>query len=77
MLHSLLLNIVPQSAEPASVLNYLLLGILLLFSAFASGSESAFFSLGPKEKEDLKQEESRAANLVLDLLTKPKELFLK
>jgi len=69
------LNISPQTTEPASVINYLLLGVLLLFSAFASGSESAFFSLGPKEKEDLKQEESRAANLVLDLLTKPKELL--
>jgi gliding motility-associated protein GldE len=47
-----------------SVLNFVVLGILILLSAFASGSEAAFFSLGPKEKEKLKEEESKSNNFV-------------
>ncbi|MEN9440197.1 MAG: hypothetical protein RLZ33_273 [Bacteroidota bacterium] len=58
-----------------SVLNFVVLGILILLSAFASGSEAAFFSLGPKEKEKLKEEESKSSQLVLKLLENPKELL--
>jgi putative hemolysin len=49
--------------------------ILLLFAALASGSESAFFSLGPKEKEWLRNQTSKSAKQVLKLLEKPKELL--
>ena len=58
-----------------SVLNFVVLGILILLSAFASGSEAAFFSLGPKEKEKLKEDESKSSQLVLKLLENPKELL--
>jgi gliding motility-associated protein GldE len=49
--------------------------LLLCLSALASGSESAFFSLGPNEKETLKHEDSKAAKTVLKLLENPKELL--
>jgi gliding motility-associated protein GldE len=58
-----------------SVLNFVVLGILILLSAFASGSEAAFFSLGPNEKEKLKEDESKSSQLVLKLLENPKELL--
>lgn len=57
------------------VFNFIALGILILFSAMASGSESAFFSLGPNEKDLLKNDESKSAKLVLKLIEKPKELL--
>lgn len=46
-----------------------------MLSAFASSSESAYFSLGPKEKENLKNDDSKGAQTTLKLLEKPKELL--
>ena len=59
-----------------SIIIYLLfILILLLFSAMISGSEVAFFSLGPAEKDLLKSEDSKNATLALKLLEKPQELL--
>ena len=58
-----------------SILSFSVLGTLLFFSALASGSESAFFSLGPNEKEKLKNDESKSSKTVLKLLENPKELL--
>jgi gliding motility-associated protein GldE len=60
---------------PDSLFSFLILLLLLLLSAMASGSESAFFSLGPNEKETLKNDQSKSAQMVLKLLEKPKELL--
>ncbi|MEN9399300.1 MAG: hypothetical protein RL632_401 [Bacteroidota bacterium] len=49
--------------------------VLLCFSALASGSESAFFSLSPSEKEALRQDESYSAKIALELLDDPKEIL--
>jgi putative hemolysin len=49
--------------------------VLLCMSALASGSESAFFSLSPTEKEALRQDESNSAKIALDLLNDPKEIL--
>ena len=49
--------------------------VLLCFSAIASGSESAFFSLSPSEKEALRQDESYSAKIALELLDDPKEIL--
>jgi putative hemolysin len=49
--------------------------ILLLCSAFISGSEAAFFSLSPAEKEDLKSDDSKSARLAHQLLKNPQELL--
>ena len=68
-----------QIAEAGfSTNNYIYLGIivlLLLVSAMMSGSESAFFSLRPQDREEIKQENSAKSKLISDLLAKPKELL--
>lgn len=53
----------------------LILCLLLLMSALISGSEAAFFSLSPIDKEKLKQDESKKAEYTSKLLEKPKELL--
>ena len=53
----------------------LLVIILLILSALISGSEAAFFSLSPSEKESLKSDESKKGQLVAKLLKTPKELL--
>ncbi|MEY4604849.1 MAG: hypothetical protein RIT43_2141 [Bacteroidota bacterium] len=54
---------------------FVILLILILFSAMASGSESAFFSISPSDKEDLRKQDSRTSKQVLKLLENPKELL--
>ena len=49
--------------------------ILLILSALISGSEAAFFSLSPSEKESLKDDESKKGQLVTKLLKTPKQLL--
>ncbi|MCH2224866.1 MAG: CNNM domain-containing protein, partial [Crocinitomicaceae bacterium] len=51
------------------------LALLLLFSALISGSEAAFFSLTPADKEDLKNDTDKKAGYVSQLLSKPKDLL--
>lgn len=46
--------------------------ILLLFSALISGSETAFFSLSPKQIEEIKESEN---NKIIDLLNNPNKLL--
>ncbi len=58
-----------------TIISFIVLLLLLCLSALASGSESAFFSLGPNEKETLKHEDGKAAKTVLKLLENPKELL--
>lgn len=58
--------------------DYIFLIILLLLigvSALVSGSEAAFFSLSPTDKEDLRGDSSKRANYVNKLLGKPQELL--
>ncbi|PWL28896.1 MAG: gliding motility-associated protein GldE [Fluviicola sp. XM-24bin1] len=60
------------------VQDYIFLVILLLLiamSALVSGSEAAFFSLSPAEKEDLRNDTGKRANYVNKLLDKPQELL--
>ena len=68
----------------SSVLNPLTAGViiaiasiivLLLFSALISGSEIAFFSLGPSQVHELKSQETKAGKLILGLLETPKRLL--
>jgi gliding motility-associated protein GldE len=44
-------------------------------SALASGSEAAYFSLGPVEKELLRSQDTKSSKMVLELLNKPEELL--
>ena len=49
--------------------------LLLICSAFISGAEVAFFSLSPSERDELKNNDNKRSNLVLELLEKPKKLL--
>ena len=51
------------------------MAILLFCSAFISGAEVAFFSLSPKDQEELKSSKSKINVLIQDLLDKPKKLL--
>ena len=53
----------------------IVLFILLLCSALISGSEAAFFSLSPSDKEELKNQDQKRATFVLGLLDRPKSLL--
>jgi len=55
------------------LLSILLIGLLLICSALISGSEVAFFSLKPKDLEDLENDEKKSSSMVLKLLRTPNE----
>jgi putative hemolysin len=55
---------------------FLLLFVLLILSAFFSGSETAFFSLDRMDKIALREGKSAAAQLVLTLLERPRDLLV-
>jgi len=64
--------------KPISIgvlISFLILIILLLFSAFISGSEVAFFSLTPNEKEVLNSNSNKRYNIIKKLLESPKTLL--
>jgi putative hemolysin len=48
---------------------------LLVLSALLSGSEVAYFSLTPKDREQLEQDESKTSILAADLLSRPNALL--
>ena len=60
---------------PVEITLLLILCCLLLVSALISGSEAAFFSLSPIDKENLKNDDSKKAGFVSSLLRKPKDLL--
>ena len=49
--------------------------LLLLISALISGSEAAFFSLSPSDKEEVKNDDGKKASFVNKMLSRPKELL--
>ncbi len=49
--------------------------ILLICSAFISGSEVALFSLSQKDLDDIKETDFNKGNLISDLLERPKKLL--
>ena len=55
------------------ILSLGIVAILLLCSGLVSGSEVAFFSLKPKELDELESDGNRMSNLVLRLLREPND----
>lgn len=49
--------------------------ILLICSALISGSEVAYFSLSPTDKEEIENNKVKSANIILSLLERPKRLL--
>ena len=65
-----------MSSDPlllSNILPFLLVALLLLFSALVSGSEVAFFSLKPQDLEELESDDKRTSQLVLKLLKDPND----
>ncbi len=58
-----------------TLIGFIVLVILLLTSALISGSEVAFFSLAPKEIDNLRKRKKRRSRLVLNLLSNPENLL--
>lgn len=57
------------------VVGIVIIAALLVVSALISGSEVAFFSLGPSELESLEERKGRVSNKVKDLLDQPENLL--
>ena len=57
------------------LVSFIVLLFLLVFSALISGAEAAFFSLSPIEKDELKNDNSKAGLIVRKLLEIPKQLL--
>ena len=57
------------------LISFIILFVLLVCSALISGAEAAFFSLSPFEKDELKNDTSKAGILVSRLLDIPKQLL--
>ena len=57
------------------IIEFVILGFLLLGSALMSGSEVAYFSLKPDDREKLKNDKSKKAGCLLTLLNMPERLL--
>lgn len=57
------------------IISVTILAFLLMASALISGSEAAFFSLTPADKEDLKNATDKKSSFASDLISKPKDLL--
>ena len=58
------------------VLCLLLMCVMLLFSAMASSSETAYFSMKPNDINELESSSDRNSRLVLEIRQKPKTLLV-
>lgn len=58
-----------------TIICLVILCVLLLFSALASASETAFFSLLPNDINEMEESNKRADKLALELMDKPKQVL--
>lgn len=63
------------SFDPTLIIPLIILGLLLLASAMVSGSEVAFFSLTPTDKQNLEESEDSRDRVILQLLDDPESLL--
>lgn len=54
---------------------FVLLAVLLICTAMMAAAETAFFSLKPNEKDQLKKDDSKVAQIVKKMLDNPKQLL--
>lgn len=74
LLHFQTLSIV-RGFDTESLIEIVVMFILLLASGLISGSEVAFFSLEPKDINELENENNKSNQQILDLLRYPKRLL--
>jgi len=72
---SILLNTNSGNISLGIIISFIVIFILLFFSAMISGSEVAFFSLDPPQLKDLESKKSKINKLILSLLDIPKRLL--
>lgn len=70
-----LLQLVFHPVTTAVGIELAVVALLLVCSALVSGSEVAFFSLTPSEKEGLQEKNNRRTQAVMELLKKPEDLL--
>lgn len=70
-----LLQLVLQPMTTSIIIEIVVVVLLLVCSALVSGSEVAFFSLTPTEKDSLEERNIKRSKLVLEQLKKPEELL--
>ena len=70
-----LIDLTFYPAEPGSIVAILIVLILLIGSALISGSEVAYFSLSPTDKQNLEDRGTRNSRAVLELIKKPVRLL--
>ncbi len=63
------------SSHVEIILSCLIMLVLLALSALLSGSEVAYFSLSPADKEEIEQEKVKAFKSISSLLDRPKNLL--
>jgi putative hemolysin len=68
-------GIIANSPDFNTIIGLLVLVVLLLLSALMSGSEVAFFSLGPVDIRNLKSSKSKKSKAVLRLYNMPEKLL--
>lgn len=69
-------NIVSSSSTLiAVIISFVIMLILLFFSALISGSEVAFFSLSPADKDEIENKRVSSSDVLSKLLAKPKRLL--
>jgi gliding motility-associated protein GldE len=70
-----LAGIIYNTPDNKILIGFVILAILLFFSAMISGSEVAYFSLAPKEIEKLKNLKNKRSETVLRLIKTPEKLL--
>lgn len=72
---SFLFGVVFKTVDIGSLLSFIIVSFLLVISGLISGSEVAFFSLGPKEKKLFEENQGKRNKMVLTLLEVPEKLL--
>lgn len=71
----IIIDIAFYPVGPGSILGIFVVLVLLVGSALISGSEVAYFSLSPADKQNLEDRDSRNSRTVLELINKPQRLL--
>ncbi len=70
-----LIDVTFYPVEPGSIIAICIILILLVGSALISGSEVAYFSLSPADKQNLHDRNTRNSRVVLELIGNPERLL--
>lgn len=75
LLSSNMIQAISSADLPEIFLYVVILVLCLVVSAICSSSENAFFSHRDSDIEDLREEKSKTSRMILDILSRPKQLL--